>query len=96
MARTKDYKANAPRISTNFGADLGATDAMVALPPNPRNQNMIDLRPWLGRGFDDWVWAATTVLKARLQSGHYSVATIVSFASNGIKVFLGVPSFSVQ
>jgi len=88
MARTKDYKANAPRISTNFGADLGATDAMVALPPNPRNQNMIDLRPWLGRGFDDWVWAATTVLKARLQSGHYSVATIVSFASNGIKVFL--------
>lgn len=88
MARTKDYKAKAPRISTGFGADLGATDAMVALPPNPRNQNMIDLRPWLGRGFDDWVWAATTVLKARLQSGHYSVATIVSFASNGIKVFL--------
>jgi len=88
MARAKDYKANAPRIATDLGADLGATDAMVALPPNPRNQNMIDLRPLLGRGFDDWVWAATTVLKARLQSGHYSVATIVSFASNGIKVFL--------
>ena len=88
MARAKDYKANAPGIATGLGADLGATDAMVALPPNPRNQNMIDLRPWLRRGFDDWVWAATTVLKARLQSGHYSVATIVSFASNGIKVFL--------
>jgi hypothetical protein len=41
----------------------------------------------LGRGFDDWVWAAATVLKARLDSGNYSVATIVSFASNGIKVF---------
>ena len=88
MARTKDYKAKASGVSTNLAADLGATDAMVELPPNPRNQNLIDLRPWLGRGFDDWVWAATTVLKARLHSGHYSVATIVSFASNGIKVFL--------
>ena len=88
MARTKDYKAKVTGIATDLTADLGATDAMVALPPNPRNQNLIDLRPWLGRGFDDWVWAATTVLKARLHSGHYSVATIVSFASNGIKVFL--------
>ncbi len=88
MARVKDYKAKASGIATEIAADLGANDAMVALPPNPRNQNLIDLRPWLGRGFDDWVWAATTVLKARLNSGHYSVATIVSFASNGIKVFL--------
>ena len=62
MARTKDYKAKASGIATDLTADLGATDAMVALPPNPRNQNLIDLRPWLGRGFDQWVWAATTVL----------------------------------
>ncbi len=88
MARAKDYKAKASEIATDLAADLEATDAVVALPPNPRNHNLIDLRPWLGRGFDDWVWAATTVLKARLQSGYYSVATIVSFASNGIKVFL--------
>jgi len=88
MARTKNYKARAASVSTDLAADLEETDAMVALPPNPRNQNLIDLRPWLGRGFDDWVWATTTVLKARLRSGHYSVATIVSFASNGIKVLL--------
>ncbi|MBC7377897.1 MAG: hypothetical protein H7346_10780, partial [Burkholderiaceae bacterium] len=88
MARVKDYKAKASGIATNLAADLGATDALVALPPNPRNQNLVDLRPWLGRGFDDWVWAATTVLKARLHSGHYSVATIASFGSNGLKVFL--------
>jgi hypothetical protein len=88
MARTKNYKAKAPGIATGIVADLGATDALVALPPNPRNHNLIDLRPWLGRGFDDWVWAATTVLRARLNSGHYSVSTIVSFASNGLKVFL--------
>ncbi|UUZ66373.1 hypothetical protein LP417_35825 (plasmid) [Polaromonas sp. P1-6] len=88
MARIKDYKAKAAEIMTDLGADLGATDALVELPQNPRNQNLIDLRPWLGRGFDDWVWAATTVLKARLHSGHYSVATIVSFGSSGLKVFL--------
>lgn len=88
MARVKDYKAKASGIETEMAADLGANDAMVALPPNPRNQNLIDLRPWLGRGFDDWIWAAITVLKARLHSGNYSVATIVSFASNGIKVFM--------
>jgi len=88
MARVKDYKAKVSGISTDLAADMGATDAMVELPPNPRNQNLIDLRPWLGRGFDDWVWAAITVLKARLHSGNYSVATIASFAANGIKVFM--------
>lgn len=88
MARIKDYKARTTGIATGLRADLGATDALVELPPNPRNQNLIDLRPWLGRDFDDWVWAATTVLKARLHGGNYSVATIVSFASNGLKVFL--------
>ena len=88
MARAKDYKAKSSGIATDLGADFGDTDAMVVLPPNPRNQNLIDLSPWLGRGFDEWVWAATTVLRARLHSGHYSVATIVSFAANGIKVFL--------
>jgi hypothetical protein len=57
------------------------------LPANPRSHNRIDLSPWLGYGFDAWIWAAATVVKARLDSSNYSVATIVSFASNGIKVF---------
>lgn len=88
MARAKDYKAKTSAIPIDLAADSEATGAIVSLPPNPRNHNIIDLRPWLGHGFDDWVWAAATVLKARLHSGHYSVASIVSFASNGIKVFL--------
>ena len=88
MARVKNYKANVSKIATDLVADQGKTEAMVALPPNPRGHHLIDLRPWLGLGFDDWVRAATTVLKARLHSGNYSVATIVSFASNGLKVFL--------
>ena len=88
MARAKDYKAKTPAIRIDLAADSDASGAIVALPPNPRNHNIIDLRPWLGHGFDDWVWAAATVLKARLHSGNYSVASIVSFAANGMKVFL--------
>lgn len=88
MARAKDYKAKTPAITIDLAADSDASGAIVALPPNPRNHNIIDLRPWLGHGFDDWVWAAATVLKARLHSGNYSVASVVSFAANGMKVFL--------
>jgi hypothetical protein len=88
MARAKDYKAKTPAITIDLAADSDASGAIVALPPNPRNHNIIDLRPWLGHGFDDWVWAAASVLKARLLSGYYSVASIVSFAANGMKVFL--------
>ena len=88
MARAKDYKSKTPAITIDLAADSDASGAIVALPPNPRNHNIIDLRPWLGHGFDDWVWAAATVLKARLHSGNYSVASIVSFAANGMKVFL--------
>jgi hypothetical protein len=88
MARVKEYKAKVSGIAADLIPKSGANDALIALPPNPRSHNLIDLRPWLGRGFDDWVWAATAVLKARLHSGHYSVATIVGFASNGIKVFM--------
>jgi len=88
MARAKDYKAKTPAITIDLAADSDASGAIVALSPNPRNHNIIDLRPWLGHGFDDWVWAAATVLKARLHSGNYSVASIVSFAANGMKVFL--------
>ncbi|MBP7780330.1 MAG: site-specific integrase [Burkholderiaceae bacterium] len=88
MARVKDYKAKTSGIATKLATEVSPTDAVVLLPPNPRNHRLIDLRPWLGREFDDWVWAMTAVLQARLNSGLFSVATIVSFSSNGIKVFL--------
>lgn len=87
MARVKDYRAKVPGIAVPVPSGMNDTDAIVIVPTNPRSHNRIDLSPWLGLGFDAWIWAAATVLKARLDSGNYSVATIVSFASNGIKVF---------
>lgn len=87
MARVKDYRAKVPGIAVPVPSGMNEIDAIVIVPTNPRSHNRIDLSPWLGHGFDAWIWAAATVLKARLDSGNYSVATIVSFASNGIKVF---------
>ena len=87
MARVKDYRAKMPGIAVPVPSGANDTDAIVMLPANPRSHNRIDLSPWLGHGFDAWIWAAATVVKARLDSSNYSVATIVSFASNGIKVF---------
>lgn len=88
MARVKEYRAKVSGIAAPAPSGTNDTDAIVALPTNPRSHNRIELSPWLGHGFDAWVWAAAAVLRARLDSGNYSVATIVSFASNGIKVFL--------
>lgn len=62
--------------------------ALIELPPNPRSYRAVDLRPWLGRGLDDWAWAFASVLRALLLSGNFSVATIASFNSNGVKNFM--------
>ena len=88
MARFKDYKAKATSIAPQPSAGDEPCAALIELPPNPSNHNVIDLRPWLGLGFDDWITASSNVLQARLQSGRYSVATIISFSSNGLKIFL--------
>jgi hypothetical protein len=87
MARVKDYRAKVSEIAVAAPSGTSDTDAIVVVPTNPRSHNRIDLSPWLGHGFDAWVSGAAAVLRARLASGNYSVATIVSFASNGIKVF---------
>ena len=87
MARVKDYRAKVSGIAVAAPSGTSDTDAIVVVPTNPRSHNRIDLSPWLGHGFDAWVSGAAAVLRARLASGNYSVATIVSFASNGIKVF---------
>ncbi len=87
MARVKDYRAKVSGFAIPAPSGPTDTDAIVVVPTNPRSHNRIDLSPWLGNGFDAWVWDTAAVLRARLDSGNYSVATVVSFASNGIKVF---------
>ena len=88
MARTKNYRSVA---ATDVGAVARcheSENAIINLPPNPRSYRTIDLRPWLGRGLDDWLWAFAAVIRALLLGGNFSTATIVNFNANGVKNFM--------
>lgn len=88
MARTKNYKSIAVADFVVSAQRHEPDNAVIELPPNPRSHRMIDLRPWLGRGLDDWTWAFAAVIRALLLSGNFSAATIVSFNANGVKNFM--------
>src|ERR1039458_8901342 len=88
MARTKNYRTTVAIDSVASAQSHDPESALIELPPNPRSYRAVDLRPWLGRGLDDWAWAFASVLRALLLSGNFSVATIASFNSNGVKNFM--------
>ena len=88
MARSKSYKANVSPATGGLSLLDACESALIELPPNPRSYRVLDLSPWLGRGFDDWVCAFVNVIRALLGSGNYSVATIVSFDANGVRYFM--------
>lgn len=87
MARTKNYRAAVDAVASGRSHD--PETALIELLPNPRSHRLIDLRPWLGRGLDDWAWAFASVIRALLRSGNFSVATLVYFNTNGVKNFMG-------
>ena len=88
MAQTKNYKIAGAIRSAASTQTHDSEDALIELPPNPRGYCVVDLRPWLGRGLDGWVWPFATVIRALLRGGNFSPATIVSFHANGIKNFM--------
>lgn len=89
MARTKNYRAAGAIDVVVSARSHDPETAHIELLPNPRSHRLIDLRPWLGRGLDDWAWAFASVIRALLRSGNFSVATLVHFNTNGVKNFMG-------
>ncbi len=79
MARTKNYQAAGAINVVVSARSHDPETARIELLPNPRSHRLIDLRPWLGRGLDDWAWAFASVIRALLRSGNFSVATLVHF-----------------
>ena len=61
---------------------------MIELPENPKNHRKLDLRPYMGQGFDAWVKAFASVLRSLMGSGNFTVSSIVSLHSSGIKHFM--------
>lgn len=87
MPRSKNYRSEQVAMSA-AQAPVDNPDPVIVLPPNPKSQRELDLRPWLGQGFDAWVWAFATVLRSLIGSGNFSIATVVSLHANGIKNFM--------
>lgn len=87
MPRSKNYRATRLAAPTHPPADE-PFDPVIELPENPKNHRKLDLRPYMGHGFDAWVKAFASVLRSLMGSGNFTVSSIVSLYSNGIKHFM--------
>lgn len=87
MPRAKNYRSE--QVAAPAAMSSGdQPDPLIELPPNPKSHRAIDLRPWLGKGFDAWVWAFASVIRSLIGSGNFSIATIASLHANGIRIFM--------
>jgi hypothetical protein len=86
MPRTKNYQSC--KTSTQGILVAEPFDPVIQLPKNSKNHTKIDLRPYVGHGFDAWVKAFVIVLRSFMSSGNYATSSIVSLGSNGVKSFM--------
>jgi integrase len=87
MPRSKNYSTTRPVVPVNSLSDE-PFNPVIELPHNPKNHRKLDLSLYLGRGYDAWVKAFASVLRSLLASGNFTVSSIASLHSNGIKHFL--------
>lgn len=87
MPRSKNYRTTRLTTPAN-GPDDAPFDPVIKLPENPRNHRKIDLRPYIGQGVDAWVRAFASVLRSLMASGNFTVSSIASLHSNGIRYFM--------
>ncbi|MFV1943529.1 hypothetical protein VPH49_22200 [Pseudomonas luteola] len=86
MARKKNYKAEMQSITKGFEAV--EDDLVILLPKNPRNFGKIDHSHYMGIGFDAWAVQSIHVIRALVNSGNFSIATLVGYSCNGLRYFL--------
>ena len=86
MPRAKNYQSGNAPIQVNLAAE--PFDPVIQLPKNSKNHTKIDLRSYVGHGFDAWVKAFVIVLRSFMESGNYAPSSIVSLGSNGVKSFM--------
>lgn len=87
MPRAKNYRASQVVMSSDQPADA-PFDPVIELPGNSKNLKRMDLRPYMGHGFDAWVWAFGSVLRSLIGGGNFTPSSIASLYSNGIKSFM--------
>lgn len=87
MPRSKSYRSEQV-AAQSCGPSGGQVAVFIELPINPKSHRSIDLRPWLGKGIDTWVWAFASVIRSLIGSGNFSIATVVSLHTNGVRNFM--------
>jgi len=77
----------APTSSADRSADI---DIEAVVGPDRRNggdKRKLLFSHWLGRGIDEWVWAAVDALTAELEAGQREIETIAAYADGLKKLF---------
>jgi hypothetical protein len=88
MKTKKPFSAPLPLVVATTAPATGEADSLVIeLPENPSNVRTLDLTPWLGKGFDAWVWATAGQLRAFLASKTVRPATVGHYWSAGMRYF---------
>lgn len=88
MRMKKPFAAPAPLgVVTVEEVLADAASLIITLPDNPTHLRNLDLRPWLGKGIDPWVWVCAGQLRAFLASKEVSVATVCGYRNAGLRYF---------
>ncbi|TPG90009.1 hypothetical protein EAH72_30755 [Pseudomonas caspiana] len=86
MARQKNYTAALQSVTKGFEAV--EDDISINLPRNSKNHKKLDHSKCLGSGFDAWAIQSLHVIRALLHGGNFSVSTLISYSTNGLRYFL--------
>jgi hypothetical protein len=86
LARQKNYTASLKSVTEGFEAV--ENNICIDLPKNARNHKKLDHAKYLGLGFDAWAIQSLHVIRVLLHGGNFSVATLISYSSNGLRYFL--------
>lgn len=88
MKAKKTFQAPAPvQVAVAEPGSGDSVNLVIRLPENPSTQRTLDLRPWLGRGLDPWVWACAGQLHAFLESKEVTTYTVAGYWSFGMRHF---------
>ena len=88
MKTQKTFSAPAPLVvATTEPATIDVDSLVIEIPENPSSLRTIDLTPWIGKGFDVWVWATAGQLRSFLASKAVTTYTVVGYWGSGMRSF---------
>jgi hypothetical protein len=88
MKTKKPFSAPLPLVvATTAPATVEADTLVIEIPENPSTVRTLDLTPWVGKGFDAWVWATAGQLRAFLASKSVRPITVANYWIAGMRHF---------